>query len=75
LLDPLNDNYSKKYQTITRYLITLAKPDGYSKGEYRKLRKEALSYSVQDKMLWKNAINYYPLSLVIDRKEERVAIL
>lgn len=50
-LEPLNDNYSKKYQILARYLTTLIKPNGYLRGEYRKLKKEALNYSIRDRIL------------------------
>ena len=73
-LNPLDDNYSERYQLIARYLTTLAKPEGYSKGEYRKLKKEALNYSVRDRKLWKNATSCYPPRLVIDGDEEKETI-
>ena len=46
LINPLNNSYLKQFQIIARYLIMLAKLKGISKGEFYRLKKEALNYSI-----------------------------
>jgi ribosomal protein L19E len=50
-LDPLDDSYSERSQAITRYLTTLKRPKGILRSEFRKLSREARSYSVRDRLL------------------------
>jgi ribosomal protein L19E len=50
-LDPLDDSYSEQSQAITRYLITLKRPKGILRAEFRKLSREARGYSIRDRLL------------------------
>jgi hypothetical protein len=74
-LDPLDDSYSERSQTIARYLTTLSRPEGMSRVEFRKLSREAMKYSVRDRLLWRVATKAYPPRLVIDDQEQRETVI
>jgi RNase H-like domain found in reverse transcriptase/Integrase zinc binding domain len=74
-LDPLDDSYSERYQNIARYLTTLSRPEGMSRAEFRKLSREALNYSVRDRLLWRIASKAYPPRLVVDDQEQREIVI
>jgi len=75
--NPLTDDYSEHFQEIARYLTTLAKPEGMNRAAFRRLKNEALKYSVRDRQLWKNSdkTKIYPPRLVVSNKEKRTDII
>ncbi|KAL3680995.1 hypothetical protein R1sor_023951 [Riccia sorocarpa] len=47
------DLYEGEWLSIGRYLKTLSKQEGWTDEEYRKVRKKAYSYMLEDGYLWK----------------------
>ncbi|KAL3696508.1 hypothetical protein R1sor_010584 [Riccia sorocarpa] len=47
------DLYEGEWLDIGRYLATLSKQEGWTDEEYRKVRKKAYSYMLEDGYLWK----------------------
>jgi len=72
---PLVSEYSDSHMQIAWYLTTLQRPHGMSVGESRKFKKNALTYLVRDKVLFKRSNKNMLLRRVVDSSEERAEIL
>ncbi len=74
----LYSNYSPSHQNITRYLLTIARPSTLLellRKEYSKFRRDALTYLVQGKQLFKRASRNIPLRRVIDDPDKRKLVI
>ena len=71
----LEESYSEKSEEIAKYLLTLRKPPGMGTKEFRKWRKEALKYKVQDRHLFRRNTKNIPLRRVIDDIKEQEEIM
>jgi len=75
---PLEGKYAKHHQNVAIYLLTMAKPpslSGLSRKDYTKFRRDALTYLVQGRQLFKRASRNIPLRRVIDDIEEQEMVL
>ncbi|KAL3697011.1 hypothetical protein R1sor_011087 [Riccia sorocarpa] len=66
------DLYDGEWLDIGRYLETLSKQEGWTDEEYRKVRKKAYSYMLEDGFLWKRPKRGtgVPLRVVCDRETQ-----
>lgn len=67
----LNDGYSEESWRIAEYLTTLKRPDGMSKDEFKKLKRQALIYAVLE---YRTAQKNIPMRVIVDSDEDRVDI-
>ena len=72
---PLVYGYSDHHVQIARFLTTLQRPQGMSMGEFRKFKKNALTYLVRERTLFKRSSKNMPLRRVVDSDEERTELL
>jgi hypothetical protein len=72
---PVDNSYSDHYKQVARYLVSLKKPVGMSRGDYAKLRKEAANYSIRDRHLWRNRDKVHISRKLIDTEEDKSRIL
>ena len=71
----LEPEYSEEHQRIARYLVSLQKPTGMSRSEFREFKRKALRYLVQGSHLFRRQGRNIPLRRVIDSLEERKRIM
>ncbi|KAL3687049.1 hypothetical protein R1sor_013358 [Riccia sorocarpa] len=66
------DLYEGEWLDIGRYLATLSKQEGWTDEEYRKVRKKAYSYMLEDGYLWKRPKRGtgVPLRVVCDKETQ-----
>ena len=73
--DYLEATYSDEHQEIARFLTTLERPEGLSRGAFRAFKAKALKYSIRDRLLWRNATAKHPPRLVIDTDKDKATII
>ena len=71
----LKNEYSKKFQKIIHYLITLARPNHLNWKKFRKFKNWALQFLVRDRHLFKQVNKNVSLQKVIDKIKNQVIIL
>lgn len=73
--EPLVPGYLDKHMEIARFLTTLQKPSHLSASEYKKFRREATTYLVQECVLFKRASKNMPLQRMIDGDNTRLELI
>ena len=65
----LKNKYFEKFQKITHYLITLARPSHLDRKKFRKFKNWVLQFLVRDRHLFKQVNKNVSLRKIIDKAE------
>ncbi len=70
----LKNNYSKKFQKITEYFITLRKPAKMTFKEFNVFKKKAFRFKIQNNQLFRRNNKNVSMRRIIDNFEKRLRI-
>ena len=74
-LKVLDNLHTNEFSEITRWLVTLKRPDHMTRAEYAKLRKTARRYRVIQDYLWLKTSGNRPLRRVVNKPEDQQKII